>query len=214
VIPEDRPVRGTDFRVLERTYGLRTHDMMFLLGLMPQVFYALKQSNTSPHAGDPQRPSITQAIMLRLLAKDRDLLPLPRPPSPQELMDLCVEIDPSFTARHLAVLLGRDGTAGYKWLGRSDGVSMRVEVERLMLVVWLKLTATPVAQRKRALQMLMDVVVQEATLRGYDHEQLRTRFRFQPARISKPGEPKTQAWRCGHKTRAETKISWLVAADL
>ena len=67
---------------------------------------------------------------------------------------------------------------------------MRLEVERLMLVYWLKLTSTPVSQRRKVLDVMMDIVVREATLRGYDPELLRTRFRFQPARVGKAMDPK------------------------
>ncbi|XAI97056.1 hypothetical protein [Dolichospermum phage Dfl-JY45] len=192
MIPKDRPVRGSDFQVMERAFGLRAPDMMYLLGLMPQAYYALKKNNALPSAGslDKQRPSITQAVMLRVLSEDRDVLPIPRAPTAKELFDLCKDIDETFTARHLAVLLGRDGTAGYKWIGRSEGSSMRLEVERLMLLYWLKLNSTPVSQRKRVLQMFMDNVVQEAIARGYDHELLRSRFRFQPARVAKQSEAK------------------------
>lgn len=201
MIPKDRPVRGSDIKVVERSFGLRTPDMMYLLGVMPQAYYALKKSNASPTAGslDRQRPTITQAVMLRVLSEDRGLLPIPRAPTAKELFDLCREIDSSFTARHLAVLLGRDGTAGYKWIGRSEGSSMRIEVERLMLVYWLKLNSTPVTQRKRVLQLLMDNVVQEAIVRGYDHELLRSRFRFQPARISKQADAKLKPGTIGKK---------------
>jgi len=193
VIPKNRPVVGQDFANVARDLDIKTPDMIYLVGSMPQPYYTLTQRTEMPHASTPgqQRPSITQAILLRLISEDPSLLPLPRSPDIKVLFELCQSIDSSFTRRHLAVLLGRDGTAGYKWLAQEGRSPMRQEVERLKLIIWNKLTSTPVAQRNRALQMMMDVVALEAQLRGFDHAMLRTRFRFKAAKP--PAGPKPAA---------------------
>lgn len=196
----NKPVRGDDILAWERAAGLDAADVQWILGVTPQAYYSLRKRRDPPMANPAKpgrpKPALAQAMVMRILSDDPSLIPVPKCPTPIELYRLCHEIDPDFSQRHLAVLLGRDGTAAYKWLrGSGSGTAkstMRMEVRRLALIVQLKLESTPKAQRKRALTELFDQVVLEASLRGYDPKILRERFRFVPVSLGVTAKPRTR----------------------
>lgn len=189
-IPADRPVLGADVTKLERKIGLKSGDIQYILGCTPHSFFALKRGDTNP--------VMSQALLIRLLMLKPELYPVPTQSTIQRLYELCCEIDSDFTPRHLGVLLGRDGTAGYKWLNRAGGQSLRQGVGRLAMMLCTLLEETTPNKRKVKLTEIYDLVILEAAQRGMDTEVLRERFRFvkkgseaAKARKKRPGARKT-----------------------
>lgn len=175
-IPSNRAVRGGDVTTMERRLNLRPVDMQWLLGANTHTYYSMiKGGGVSDDAKDL---GIAQALILRCLDRDASTLPMIRPPRVSELYALCQRIDPDFSKRHFAVLLGRDGATGYRWLAKDSGKVMRQEALRWATVVWIKLQATPQHKQKVALDELYDMVILEASLLGYDPKVLREKFRF------------------------------------
>lgn len=182
---EQRAVRGRDIATLERKHDLRAADVQWLLGVTSPTYNHWSNGTEKKTDGTPvKRLGITQAVVIRVLIEDPSMSPLIMPPSLTALYELIQAIDPEFTPRDFGVLMGRSGSAGYRWLRRGSARPMRQEAQRWMTMIWLRLsredTTTTTGRRKaqKALKDLRDLVVDEAILRGCDPVILAEKYRF------------------------------------
>lgn len=202
MLKPDKPVRGSDINRVERLLGYSQIDMQWLLRIPPGEYYRLRSEQPGAPAkgkvGDTAL-SISQAMVLRTLADANANSPIPRAPGIGEFYDFLVEeCDDSFTPRHMGVLLGRDGTAGYRWMrGARNGIQMAIRAEgaRWMMLIYHQLKALGSRRaRKEALDSIYASVIREAELRGYDGEHLRRKFELRHigATATKAKKPATR----------------------
>ncbi|MEO7326537.1 MAG: hypothetical protein ABIW82_17085 [Dokdonella sp.] len=186
VDPIQRPTRGEDMLMLQRKLGFSTRDMMWILGLNPTSY-----RTSISGAGGRQPLQMPVALVIRTLSVHPELSLLPVEPSATDFFELCIEIDPAFSAAKLATLLGRSETSAYRWL-KSTKVTMTKGARRWMLVMWLALkNAHARTARKQLLDGFFEVVLDEAEARGYDRSVLQLAHKWRltsaPSKRKPPG---------------------------
>lgn len=172
--------------------GLGPMDMQWLIAARPTEYYAFvsgRADTTGAAEGKGKRGArvarlgMAQAMILRMLSlRGEEALLIPRSPTLGEFHAFLIEIDPEFeNERRLGVLLGRDGTAGYRWVKRASSNPLRAENQQWMHMIWNLLHAASASGRRALLNEIFERVVNEAALRGYDPVHLKQHFNFRTA---------------------------------
>lgn len=206
MLKPDKPVRGSDINRVERLLGYSQIDMQWLLGVPPGEYYRLRSETPGddPASGEGATGlSISQAMVLRTLADPEADSPIPQAPGIGEFYEfLSKNCNSDFTPRHLGVLLGRDGTAGYRWMRSArNGIQMAIRAEgaRWMMLIYHRLKSIRTREdRKLALMEMYEAVIREAELRGYDPDHLRRKFELRRSKAATG-----RAKRSGKRTAAK-----------
>lgn len=156
-IPADRPVIGQDLDVIRQVFGILTADMSWATGQsITRWTKVVRQLGQEP-LSDP-----TLALQLRLFDVAPYLNPIPEYPSAAETYAYICELRPGTTAKEFALMLGAEGTAGYRW--QRGGQRVGANARRLMyyLMKFLKASERPAQQ----LDNWIKLVGMEAKVRG------------------------------------------------
>lgn len=110
MIPTDRPVTINDVRNLQEKLGLPRDDFLFALGTWTGFFYEGRKAPNEP------LHDVATALLTRWLDRYPDDVPFPPTKTVQEFSELLTSLmGDEITPRILAVALGCDVSAGYRW---------------------------------------------------------------------------------------------------
>lgn len=150
----------------------RNTDLQWMLGAPPMMMGTLRHGSKT---GDLVVPGICRAVIIRhLLCRPEDS-PLPGDQSPKQLFER-INTFMKMSRAEFAVLLGRSGISGHRWLSEAqrDDVGASLDVERLVLVINLALDRA--GRRKHDLQRVIEhfraLMLREAQGRGFDLDKL------------------------------------------
>lgn len=150
MIPANRPVIGHDLEDLREKLALSVTDLCWLFGLSMPNWGKIKREGEKP-VKDP-----AVALLTRFLDQYPEFCPIPRHPDPNEI----AEMMPGLSRKTLGIALGREASAGYRWVvqgGRTSPI-----LNRLMLVLSQRMNQTS-TQAWRDWQEMVQV---EARARG------------------------------------------------
>lgn len=160
MLPTDRPVLGRDLDAVRQQFGLLTADMIWVLGIsITRWMQVVRQ------APDEPVKDTTLALLVRFLAEHPELPVVPRFPTPQDMLALLGE-SADVDARRLAVMLGSEVSAGYRWMRQDARPSSTVN--RLMHYLRMALLREDGAGRTELVEAWRRTVEQEARCRGVD----------------------------------------------
>jgi hypothetical protein len=150
----------------------RNTDLQWMLGAPPMMMGTLRNGSKN---GDMVVPGICRAVIIRHLLGSPEDSPLPGEQSPKLLFER-INTFMTMSRAEFAVLLGRSGISGHRWLSESprDDVGASLDVERLVLVINLALDRA--GRRKQDLLRVVEhfraLMLREAQGRGYDLDRL------------------------------------------
>lgn len=153
MIPSNRPVIGHDLEDLREKLALSVTDLCWLFGLSMPNWGKIKRDGDKP-VKDP-----AVALLARFLDQYPEYCPIPRHPTPQEVADLM----PELSRKTLGIALGREASAGYRWVvqgGRTSPI-----LNRLMLALSQRLGR----HHKDAWREWQKMVATEAEARGVEN---------------------------------------------
>jgi len=153
MIPKNRPVIGHDLEDLREKLALSVTDLCWLFGLSMPNWGKLKRDGENP-VKDP-----AVALLARFLDQHPEFCPIPRHPDPMEI----AEMMPDLSRKTLGIALGREASAGYRWVvqgGRTSPI-----LNRLMLVLSQRYHKS----NQSAWQDWQTMVQVEAEARGIDN---------------------------------------------
>lgn len=152
MIPKDRPVTGHDLEDLREKLALSVTDLCWLFGLSMPNWGKIKKAGDQP----VKDPAI--ALLTRFLDAYPEACPIPRPPEPGDV----VERLPAASRKSMSIALGREASAGYRWVvqgGRTSPI-----LNRLLLMLNTRLDA----MGDEAWVEWQDMVTTEASARGIE----------------------------------------------
>ena len=115
VIPDHRPVIGSDLELLRKRNGKTVSDMLYAFAMPPTRWYLYKNK-----LRDRPINKVTIALLARYYDQHPDELPTSTPPYTPRQMSKMV----GGPMKRLAVLLGNEAAASFRWLGGSQGVKV------------------------------------------------------------------------------------------
>ncbi|CAA7627224.1 hypothetical protein [Magnetospirillum sp. UT-4] len=107
-----RPVRIRDIEALRSQLGLSAADMAWLLGIVPAKWCAMfLQARLAPESwAEP-----CHALLVRWLSRHPEQSPTLYPPTAGDFLLGLRRVGGNVTLRAVALALGRDPSAGYRW---------------------------------------------------------------------------------------------------
>ncbi len=132
MIPTDRPVNINDVKDLQEKLGLTRDDLLFALGTWTGSFYEGRKNPNEPLS------DVALALLTRWLDKYPEDVPFESTKSVQEFHDLLSSLmGDEVTPRILAVALGCDVSAGYRWAQLSYGQTT-LSIGRIVTMLYRK----------------------------------------------------------------------------
>ncbi len=131
MIPKDRPVTGHDLEDLREKLALSVTDLCWLFGLSMPNWGKIKKAGPEP-VKDP-----AVALLARFLDSYPEACPIPRPPEPGDVAERL----PELSRKTLGIALGREASAGYRWVvqgGRTSPILNRLLLMVLMLIILIR----------------------------------------------------------------------------
>lgn len=153
MIPKDRPVTGHDLEDLREKLALSVTDLCWLFGLSMPNWGKIKKAGADP-VKDP-----AVALLARYLDAHPEACPIPRSPEPGEVAERL----PELSRKTLGIALGREASAGYRWVvqgGRTSPI-----LNRLLLILSMHLDENG----SRGWQDWQTLVSTEAGARGINN---------------------------------------------
>ena len=166
MIPKDRPVTGHDLEDLREKLALSVTDLCWLFGLSMPNWGKIKKAGPEP-VKDP-----AVALLARFLDSYPEACPIPRPPEPGDVAERL----PELSRKTLGIALGREASAGYRWVvqgGRTSPI-----LNRLLLILSIHLDEQGTS---KAWQEWHSLVSTEATARGIENIWRSGSWRHKPA---------------------------------
>jgi hypothetical protein len=181
MIPDTRPVCGKDLQEIKQNFGLKTNDVLVVLGfsITRWTTIACDEQEASKPLADP-----TLALLARFLDQHPETEVIARHPKPLEMYKLLNkiyagdaaaeegddessdvdEVDATLSAAEFGALFGGSTAAGNRWI-KPDAGRISPSVTRLMLHMRSALLARPAARRKALLNEWSLVAAQESKVR-------------------------------------------------
>lgn len=158
LIPENRPVIGSDLVTIKRQFGLSTADTCFLFGMS-----ITKWTQLTRKAADKPVSDVTLAILVRFLSNHPELSVVPKMPSVDEMFDLLNSVAP-IDQKRFSILWGAEGSAGYRW--RKLNTRQGPALSRLMYCMRMALLSRSTSDRVLLLDQWTKTVEAEGRARG------------------------------------------------
>lgn len=188
MIPATRPVCGKDLHEIKQDFGLKTNDILSVLGfsITRWTTIACDPKESSKPVSDP-----TLALLVRFLDQHPETEVIARHPKPLEMYELLMEIfdgdSSKLSVTEFAALFGGSTAAGNRWI-RPDAGRISPSVTRLMLHMRAALLSRPKSQRKALVVEWSRLAAQESQVRKMVAEGATPRLdQFKPGAGAIPG---------------------------
>ena len=123
------PLTGQRLALLQSRLRVAVVDLSYFLGL------SMNRWGTFIHGhADTPLPNPSVALLARHFQAHPEQVPDPGNVQPKALFERIREIDPAYTLRRFALLMGAEAASGHRWVERGGGTSL--PVERLMSRLW------------------------------------------------------------------------------
>lgn len=157
MIPENRPVIGSDLEDIRIMNGMSVADACWLFGMSPTKWtYVAKKGANQP-------VSSTLALLARALDRDPPIRLLPEMPNATEISSLLNGVS-EVDKKRLAIISGNEACGGYRWLVL--GTRQPAELQRLFYCLKQRLLMAPKGRRVEVLADWFKTVENEARARG------------------------------------------------